>query len=149
MANRLTTGKALRELALGFKVDRAAAANGTGTYFTIAGGTVLVTALVGKVTVEAVGATTLTITNVQTVGGTQPVSASLDLDPAIVGSIITVPLTGNGAATYTASATGLAITASQLMTTGALTFTFGAVSGTTSWSIFYIPIDDGAYITAA
>ena len=148
MAN-LMTGKALRQLKLGMKVDRAAAANGTGTYFTITGGRVLLTLLTGLVTVEAVGATTLTITNIQTTGGTQPDAASLDLDPAIVGSVLTVPLTGSGAATYTASATGLAITATQIATTGALTFTFGAVSGTTSWSLFYIPIDDGAYVTAA
>jgi hypothetical protein len=139
-------GKAFRKLRYGLKASHAAIANGTAEYFHVYGGAVAVTLLLGRVTVEAVGATTLTITHVPTAGATIPVAAAGDLDTGTIGSYITCPLTGSGVVVVNDAATGLAQDASFILPVGALTFTFGAVSGSASWEIWYIPIDDGAYI---
>jgi hypothetical protein len=149
MANAMITGKALRQMMFGMRALKAATANGTAVYFRVYTGLVAVTAVIGKVTVEAVGATTLVVTHVPTAGATIPVAASLDIDPATVGSYINLPLLGTSAALYNASTAGLSQTAKMFLPVGAMTFTFGAASGTASWTVFYVPIEDGAYVAAA
>jgi len=142
-------GKAIRKLMFGTPAYKAITLNGTAVYFRVYTGLVAVTAIIGKVTTEAVGATTLVITHVPTAGATIPVAASLDVDPATVGSYITVPLLGTSATLYNASTAGLSQTAKMFLPVGAMTFTFGAASGAASWTVFYVPIEDGAYVRAA
>lgn len=137
---------------LGLRVDRAAAAHVAAVtpYFTIAGGPVLLTALVGTVTVEAVGATNFHWETLPTAGAVSPVCALLDVDPAIVGSLLTITGVGSDAMTYNASATGLAmITTKVLLPIGVLNAEIDAASGTTSWSLFYLPLTEAAYVVTA
>jgi len=140
------------DMHLGFRVDRAAAAHAAAVtaYFTIAGGPVLLTALVGTVTVEAVGITNFHWETLPTAGAVSPVCALLDVDPAIVGSLLTVTGVGNVAMTYNASATGLAMmTTNVVLPIGALNAEISAASGSTSWSLFYLPLTEAAYVVAA
>lgn len=142
----------LADLKLGLRVDRAAAAHAAAVtaYFTIAGGPVLLTALVGTVTVEAVGITNFHWETLPTNGAVSPVSALLDVDPAIVGSLLTITGVGSTAMTYNASATGLAMmTTRVVLPIGALNAEISAASGSTSWSLFYIPLDEASYVVAA
>lgn len=140
------------DMQLGFRIDRAAAAHAAAVtaYFTIVGGPVLLTALVGTVTVEAVGATNFHWETLPTNGAVAPVSALLDVDPAIVGSLLTITGVGDAAMTYNASATGLAMmTTRVVLSIGALNAEISAASGTTSWSLFYLPLTEAAYVVAA
>ena len=147
--SNLMDGRAIAKLTMGMKATKTALANATAVYFRAYTGLVVVTAIIGKVTVEAVGATTLTITHVPTAGATIPVCAAGDVDTGTIGSYITCPLSGTGVATTNDAATGLAIPSKMLLPVGALTFTWSAESGSASWTVWYIPMEDGAYMAAA
>ncbi len=136
---------------LGAKVSRAASTHtgGAVSLFTVAGGRVLMTALVGQVTVATTQATTAVLTHVPTTGTTQPIAASLDLDPALVGDQLTITGLATDAMTYNASAAGLRISHKVVLPIGAVTLTTGAAEGATSWDIWYIPLDEGASVSAA
>ena len=142
----------LTDVGLGLRVDRAAAAHAAAVteYFTISGGPVLLTGLVGTVTVEAVGITNFHWETLPTAGAVSPVCALLDVDPAIVGSLLTITGVGSEAMTYNASATGLpALATKVVLPIGALNAEISAASGTTSWTLFYIPLTEASLVVAA
>ena len=144
-------GKALRKLILGKKVERASEAltNAATSLFTVAGGRVLMTGFIGEITVAS-AANACTWAHAPTTGTAQPIAASLDIDPALVGDCVTITGIASDAATYNASATGLPMMASPvILSEGDLQITPAAASGSMSWTMFYIPIDDGAYVSAA
>lgn len=145
-------GKAIRKLKLGMKVERALSTHlaATTAYFTVTSGRVLLTGLVGLVT-TASGANACSWTANPTTGtGTQPVCAALDINPALVGDALTITGVGSAAMTYNASATGLAgMSTPVVLSEGTLDFIAAAADGATSWTLFYVPIDDGAYVVAA
>lgn len=145
-------GKALAKLVLGKRVDRAAATHsGAATaYFTVSTGNVLMTALVGEVTVAS-GANACSWGHAPTTGTAQPVCANLDIDPALVGDLLTITGVGSDAMTYNASATGLPCINQKgvVLAPGSLKFTSAAASGATKWSMWYIPLEDGASVAAA
>ena len=144
---------------MGIRVDRAAAlvTAATVALFNVVGGRVEMTYFQGEIEVDiAATATTLQITHLTTdatavvtnlciasndiQGFTAPRMFSL---PAAVGGQLTAS-TGNGAAEM-----GLA--PSYALKTGALQLVGSAApaTGTISWSMWYFPIDEGAYVEAA
>lgn len=151
-----------QQIGLGIKVDRAesilpqtVATPGT-EYFTVAGGLVLVTGLVGYFTVVAGGAVNATWCHNPTPGTDTDICAATALAGAAQGDIMTV----SGIATE--GMLPLAGAAAQLMggiagsckgivlPTGALgVFTNASVTGNWRWVLWYIPIDDGATVVAA
>ncbi len=142
----------IADLKLGLRVDRAASAHlaAVTPYFTIAGGPVLLTGLAGTVTVEAVGITNFHWETLPTNGAVSPVCAILDVDPAIVGSLLTITGVGSAPMTYNASATGLAALATKVvLPIGALNAEIANASGSTSWSLFYLPLTEAAYVVTA
>jgi len=151
MAN-LQKGKALRELTLGFKVSTTAAtlAGAATPMFTITGGRVLMTAFWGKVTVAS-GANAVHIEANPTTGTDQPIAANLDIDPAIVGDTLTINGKADAAMTYNASTVGLQTMSEGpvILQTGTLDYHAAAADGAVLWSMTYIPLDDGAYVSAA
>jgi len=137
---------------LGVRVDRAVSTHlaAVTPYFTISGGPVLLTGLVGTVVTEAVGVTNFHWETLPTAGAVEPLCALLDVDPAVIGSLLTITGVGSDAMTYNASATGLAtMTANPILSIGALNAEIAAASGATSWSLWYVPLAVGATVVAA
>lgn len=147
-----STRDMIGNMALGLRVDRAAAAHSGATtaYFNIKGGKVLMTGLVGEIT-AASGANACSWQSNPTTGTTGPVCAALDIDPALVGDALTITGVATGAMTYNASATGLPMMSVKgvVLPIGALEFISAAADGSSKWSIWYIPLEDGAYVEAA
>lgn len=144
-------GKAIRNNLYGIRVDRAAAvlpATATQTIFTVAGGRVLITTLVGEVTTATTAtATTLAVNLVGSVNGlTQVVCSATSVASLTVGTEYA----------FTALATAPTIGAAFNQNNETV-FTPGVVQAVTSatntgamkWTVFYIPLDDGASVVAA
>lgn len=147
-------GDQLRTILLGLKVDRAAAnlpQTATGALFTVTGGRVLVTSIVGEVTTAIqvlLNAAKLRAT--PAVGAVNDLSGTVDISGAGVGSLL--------------GATGLAADPLVLSTGGGVSNlrnpvivaigsiglnTAASATGQAKWSLTYIPLDNGASVAAA
>lgn len=144
-------GKALRKLKLGQMVPRAAAAHlaATTPFFNVVGGRVLLTGLVGVVTVEATANVCQWVANPTTGTATQVLCATLDINPALLGDSLTITGTVGDAMTYGAAGGLGTIGRPVILLVGTLDFVSAAAQGSSSWIAFFIPLDDGAYMTAA
>jgi hypothetical protein len=149
--SNFVTGKSLRQLKLGMKVDRDAATHAAATtpYFSIKGGRVLLTGLVGKVTVASGANACSWVANPTTGTATQKVCANLDIDPAVVGDSLTITGLAADAMIYGTTAGLGTMGRNVILNVGTLDFIAAAAEGATSWVLFYVPIDDGAYVEAA
>ncbi len=164
----LNQNKDVRLLQAGLKVSRAAATlpqtvqnGGTAAIFTISGGRVLLTSLVGSV-VTALGSTTSTLSlgYVNNQGGTSTtiLGTAGTASSALVGAqFVSVP----GGALITdqfggsAASTGAAVASFKspfLLNPGSITVSQSAANtptGTVKWDCTYTPYDDGGQIAAA
>jgi hypothetical protein len=142
----------IADIQLGIRVSKAAAniAAAKTPIFTITGGKILMTAFFGVIATAAAGATTIVLSATPTGLTAQPVAASLDIDPALVGDVLTITGIANAPMTYNASTTGLPMMSSKgvILSPGTLDYTGGQASGAVAWTMFYVPLDDGAYVTA-
>jgi hypothetical protein len=155
-----STRQTLMDLRLGMRVDRSAALvlQATTNLFTVVGGRVLLTGLLGEVAVIIANtATTLQISHLRT-DVTTPVAtvlsaASASIAQATAGTMFTLP-----AAVATAlvtstnnSAIYMGLSVPWVLTVGALSLVGSAApaTGTIKWSAWYIPLDDGAYMATA
>lgn len=149
--NKMTRQR-VADIVLGLRVDRDAATHAAATthYFKITGGKVLLTGLIGEITVASTANACSWVANPTAGTATQAVCAALDIDPAVVGDALTIPGAGNAAMTYGGSATGTPMMGykGQVLCAGYLDFIAAAAVGATKWSLFYVPIDDGAYVEA-
>lgn len=150
MASQIS-GKALLANIYGRKVERAAAtlpATGTQTIFTVTGGRVLLTTLVGE-TVTATGATatTITINAVGSVNGlTTALATATDYTSKSVGTEFAFSTLGG------AAVVGGAFNQNNetVLTPGTIQIVTSATNtGTVKWTLMFIPLDDGATVTAA
>lgn len=158
MAN-FVSGKSLRRLVLGEHVVRAAAllpATGTGNIFTVTGGRVLITSFLGvAVTASPATTNTLKVSVAPSGGGTgadlctavsvaskEAGSQILLPDPVASASNLVVTTAGGNAAP---SAHGFVVPAGTIT----LTTNGTAATGTWQWDLTYVPIDDGAAVSAA
>jgi len=145
-------GIALRKLMLGLKVDRATANMTTGLeLFTVSGGNCLVTLMVGEVTtVIETKTVNMTIVADPTTGTSTDIGALLDISADEAGTLYTI--NGVAATAVVRGESGSVPGALQpfVVAPGAIEVTIGAThTGSIKWTLFYIPIEDGAYITAA
>lgn len=125
----------------------------TKTLFTIAGGPVLITALVGVVTTAITVANTVKLQANPTTGTTQDLCAATDIGttdtPAgdlitIAGGAATAPVVGIGAVNMFSASAGTLVTIGtieQVTATGA--------DGGITWYLRYLPIALGATVVAA
>ncbi len=152
----LTPGEPLAQAILGSRVNRAAALQPQTTQaaiFTVAGGKVLVTSLVGQVVVATPATVnTLKITGNPTAGTDVDWTTATSTASKEVGAIITPAATAGGALVVANAGGGNAVAPTgyvanvgtiDLVTTGS------AATGTIKWSLTYIPLDVGATVTAA
>lgn len=148
--------RAIAEAVLGIRVDRAAgdccgAANVP--IFNIVGGRVMIRQLLGENTVAiAAGANNFKLqSNPTATGTTTDLCANLDIDADPIGTLYSVsgaPATalvrGENGNVQGMSVTGVVVPAGTIECASA-----GNVAGETKWSLWYVPLDDGAYVTAA
>lgn len=132
-------------------------ANGTVSLFTITGGRVLLTSLVGRVTV-AMGATT---SNLKLVYNPTAAGTSFDMCTAVDVASDAVEQTyyisgsvASGGALLVGGAVGQAnpmFEDGYLVQAGAIeaNFSADATAGTIEWTVTYVPYDDGAAVAAA
>lgn len=146
--------KAAATSLLGIRVDRATgdcqgAANVP--IFNIVGGRVAMTLILGEVTTQiAAGANNFKLVSNPTTGTTTDLCANLDIDADDVGTLYTIA--GAPATALQRSEHGGVIgqSAPVVLAVGAIECaSAGDVAGSMKWSMWYVPVDDGAYVTAA
>jgi hypothetical protein len=152
----LDDGAAYFKMLLGLKVSRAAAtlpATAQTPYFTVAGGKVLLTGLIGIVTtIVQAQATTVQLIATPTVGTAVNLSnATGDVNGKEVGATICLATTLGGTLVVgNAGANAFPIGNYFVVQTGTIDFKTGATStGATKWILSYIPLDAGATVVAA
>ena len=148
------------KVGMGIQVDRPAEAVAlVGTpgdpYFTVAGGLVLITGLIGVCTVAAGGANNMffRIDPLDAAGANSDITATVDLGTAMVSGDVCVmvgapatPLLGGHVAVNVVGSTlgkGLAVMS------GTIGLVADAALGTFRWVLWYLPIDAGATIVVA
>lgn len=148
MASQIA-GKLLRNNIYGTKLERAAAvlpATTTTTYFTITGGRILLTTLVGEVTTAtSATATTLAVNLVGSVNGLTQVLCNAT-------SVASLTLGTDYAFSALAGAPVIGAAFNQnnetVLTPGTIQFVTSATNtGAFRWTLMYIPLDDGATVT--
>ena len=123
--------------------------------FSITGGSVILTGLLGEIEVAiAATATTLRIGSLNT-GGTPAQSylsaVSGDIQSMAPGRMFALPAAVIGALTISTGSSAMEFLGPEhVLTTGNLTLTGSAApaTGTIKWSAWYVPVDEGAYMTA-
>ncbi|MCG6493434.1 hypothetical protein [Kitasatospora sp. A2-31] len=149
-------GDQLRTVLVGTKVDRATAAlpqTAQAAIFTVAGGRVLVTGLVGEVTtVMGATATTLKVTSNPTTGTDVDLTSTTAVTSKEVGSLITLPSASGSALVVKNGGGGGQLPAHNpyVVPIGTIDLvTDASDTGSVKWSLTYIPLDNGASVTAA
>lgn len=159
----LIQGSQQRALLMGVRVERAAAtlpATTSTAYFTVSGGRVIITSLIGEVTT----ACSATATNLNLTVDPTGANAAADLAAATaitsdaVGTLYTV----SGIPTDLLSAekaggtavpnyvSGILFNQGFIVPAGSILLKTSATNtGATKWSLTYIPYDDGASVAAA
>lgn len=139
---------------LGIRVDRDTATlpQGTsGALFNIVGGRVAMTQILGEVTTVIGGnASNHSLQSNPTTGTTSPICAPLACASKEVGTLFSITglvsdaMVGDdaGGVAMQTRPVALPVGTLELLTSGNNT-------GSIKWSMWYVPIDDGAYVTAA
>lgn len=147
-------GLSLRRLFLGTKVDKASftlPATATGALFTVTGGRIILTSIVGEVTtVIQTQANNTKLISTPTVGTAVDMCAALDITADEVGCLYGI--TGIPANALIGTNAGLTphMTNYQVIPIGTIGLNCAATNtGATKWSMTYIPLDDGASVAAA
>ena len=139
-------------IAQGFTASKAAAtlpATGNQTIFTISGGRVLVSLLLGQVTTLCdATATNLKITSVPTVGTAGDVAANLAIANLEAGTLLVAEGDGTALIGVNAGFAPALINVPFILPAGILRITTSATNaGATKWDIWYHPLDQGASVS--
>jgi len=147
-------GKAQRQLLLGLQVLRATATlpqGAAGALFTIAGGRIVLTSIVGEVTtlIQTVANATKLTSN-PTVGTSVDMCGTLDITADEVGCLYGI--TGVPATALLGTNAGLTVQMYnyQILPIGTIDLDCaGSATGSVKWQLTYFPLDDGASVAAA
>lgn len=150
----LIQGDELRTILFGTKVDRATAAlpqTTASALFTISGGRVILTSIVGEVTtvIQTQANNTKLVAN-PTTGTDVDICAVLDITADEVGCLYGI--TGTFSDALVGANAGATILPARrvVLPAGTLDLSCAASNtGSVKWSLTYIPLDDGASVTAA
>ena len=145
-----STRQSLSDIGIGMRVDRATQVMADETIFTVAGGNVLMTLIIGEVTTvleNVANNTKLTLT--PTVGSAVDICANLDTDNIEAGGLLTITGTlANAMAKSNAGASAIQVTP-IVLAPGVLAIDVAATkTGSVKWSLWYLPLEDGAYVEA-
>lgn len=148
-------GPQLRLIDRGITVKRATAllpATTTGNIFTIGGGKVMVASLLGVCDVVSPATTnTLKISTLATGGTGADLSTAVSVASKEVGSTISLTNVVGGALLVQNAGTPASMLLPFVLNPGSITITTTgtAATGTWSWYLQYVPLDDAAYVAAA
>ncbi len=147
-------GRQLLNIAKGIPLFRAASTLPQSTasaIYNIVGGRVLLTSIVGKITVVLGAVGNMSLEENPTTGTTEALCAVVAAGTYAAGD--TMSITGVAANAMVPAATGGTpgmTTQGVVLRVGTLDWRLsGANSGEMSWLVTYVPIDDGAYMTVA
>jgi len=142
-----STRQMLSNLAVGLRVDRAAAALAAATtpFFTVTG-VIQLTGLYGIVTVAS-GANASSWSVNPTAGTTTSICGNLDIDTALVGDLLGITGVVATAMTYGGAAVG--IMQPLIITAGTIDFIAAAADGSISTHLYYLPLTTGANVVTA
>ncbi len=151
----LGTCSRIADTRLGFRVDRANTTllpqTTNETLFTIAGGRVLMAAIIGECVTSPSGADNAKLTCYPTVAtaGDTDICAALDINTCDTGDILSI--TGTITDAMLVAHKGAAqIGHPIILPIGTLNLDCDANrTGGFKWSLFYVPLDDGAYVEAS
>lgn len=151
----ILTGPQIRQILLGQKVDRATATlpqTATGHLFQVTGGRILVTGLVGEVTV-ATGATATNakLTSTPTTGTAVDLAANVAVTSKEIGAQLTLPATSGSALIVKNGGAGGQFPTHQpyIVPIGYIDLiTDASDTGSVKWSITYIPLDNNGSVAA-
>ena len=148
-----TTAAALNAANLGTRVDRASATLPATTqtpYFHVYGGRCMVTMLLGEVTtVVQTQACNASWEANPTTGTTNAMCAVLNITAHEAGALLSITGTVGDALIAGQSGAVKGQLAPVIVAIGDLEFKTSATNtGATKWSLWYLPLDDGAYIAA-
>lgn len=149
-------GKALRKLLMGNRVDKSATAlpsSTSGSLFTIAGGRVLMTGIIGECTVAVGGANSVKLIanpTVSTAADTD-LCAAVDLNTCDVGDLVTITgVASDGIVAAHAGGVGGMTRKYVVLQEGTLQVnTTATTDGTFKWTLYYVPDEDGGYVVSA
>jgi len=150
----MQSGSSLRTIGFGTRVERATAtlpATATGSLFTVAGGRVLITNIVGEVTTSIQAqANAIKLVATPTVGTVNDLCATVESNGLALGGLLSI--TGL-AADVMVKSTGGGISGLRnpvVVATGAIGLNTAATNtGSVKWVVTYVPLDDGATVVAA
>ncbi len=158
--SNIVQGPQLRQLSRGLIVTKAAQAlpqSATATLFTVGGGAVLVTGLIGVVTTVIQSSDpVLSLGTAPTVGTAQTsgIATTTVLTSAEAGTLVTVAdsagLPTGLVVMATAAKAGSTVFPAKpfVVSAGTITWTTGASkTGAMKWYLTYLPLDDAAYVS--
>jgi hypothetical protein len=139
---------------LGFRVDRATAAlpaSISAPIFNVVGGRVALLGILGEVTVIIQAQANATkLVGTPTVGTAVDLCATADINALEVGGKLSLAGPLATALQKTLAGANVMPTNGVVLSTGTLNLSCAATNtGSIKWSVWYVPLDDGASITAA
>jgi hypothetical protein len=148
----MIAGDQLRTVVLGSRVEKSTGtlAATTISLFTVAGGKVLITSIVGEVTTAITVANSYKLQHNPTVGTTKDLCAATDIgttDTPLGNLLGFQGLTGDSIVT----GPGAVPTIKQpiVLTAGVIESVSAGTDGVINWVITYVPLDNGASVVAA
>ena len=144
-------GTQREDILWGRKITKASGTliSGDAALFTVVGGRAAITSLIGQVTVAVTNANAFLIKLNPTTGTTSDLCAALDIGTTDtpVGDYLSI--TGNaGDAMVRGSGLGM-MTTECLVSVGSIEAESNGTDGEITWTLTYVPYDDGATIVAA
>lgn len=151
----LIQGSQVRQIGLGVKVDRATAtlpATTTGSLFTVAGGKVLITSLVGTVTttIQTQANAIKLVATPSGSGAVNDLTATVESSALAAGGLL-APTGLAGDALVKSTGGGVSNLRNPVVVApGTIGLNTAATNtGSVAWTLTYIPLDDGASVVAA
>ncbi|MFJ3923018.1 hypothetical protein [Streptomyces sp. NPDC090022] len=151
----LIAGSQLRTLLYGTKVDKATAAlpaSTTGSLFTVTGGRVLVTSIVGRVTtsIQAQANAIKLVATPSGSGAVNDLSGTVESNGLAAGGLLSITGLAGDAMVKSTGGGVSTLRNPVIVAAGAIGLNTAATNtGSVEWSLTYVPLDDGATVTAA
>ena len=154
ITNRMPNGQVLRNLLFGLAVERATAAlpqTTASALFNVVGGRIAVLGIIGEVTtvIQTQANNTKIVAN-PTTGSDTDMCAVLDITADEVGTLYSISGLASDALRGTTAGSVAGQDRPVVVAAGTIDLSCAASNtGAAKWVIFYVPLDDGAYVTAA
>ncbi|MFD6113602.1 hypothetical protein ACFWG0_26315 [Streptomyces yangpuensis] len=151
----LIQGAQLRMIGLGTKVDKATAAlpaSTTGSLFTVTGGRVMVTSIVGRVTtgIQAQANAIKLVATPSGSGAVNDMSGTVESNGLAAGGLLSITGLAGDAMVKSTGGGVSTLRNPVIVAAGAIGLNTAATNtGSVEWSLTYIPLDDGASVAAA